>query len=54
VWTKNSEEILEKAQILVHIRSLLQHMQSIIRLCKATQKWTLKLPIPTAKIESHR
>jgi len=21
VWTKNSEEILEKAQILVHIRS---------------------------------
>jgi hypothetical protein len=23
VWTKNSEEILEKAQILAHIRSVL-------------------------------
>jgi hypothetical protein len=54
VWTKNSEEILEKAQILVHIRSVLHPMQPIIRLCKATQKWTLRLPIPIAKLESHR
>jgi hypothetical protein len=53
VWTKNSEEILEKAQILVHIRSVLHQMQPIISLYKAAQKWTLKLPIPTANLESH-
>jgi hypothetical protein len=34
VWTKNSEEILEKAQILVHIRSVLHQMQQLFAFVK--------------------